>query len=418
MSVHAGQILLVGGLNILDRVQRAGLGNAKVPVDTVREVGNTKVVDKVPTEPDFNFTLETFDVTTELEAFLQGKVGTGSGPTQGPGATDPDGTEYKWSNCQFVNIQSPWKNSLASGGVISAGHLVPGYYPTKISYKFGIKENAAATAELAGGAFYYAGNAPVEDFFTGDGATTAFLSTRVAVPYRVGGAGGSTFISAFGVIVNGILQTNGVDYVQTPTNTSAPGTVTVTFATAPAASANIRFAYFTNAAVSHPDTEHATAAVKPGSVRGRHICVYLGSGGSLAKVGSVQTFQLDATTTAALERELCNTETVGITINGFDCTGNMVIRARDTAQFLNILSKMTGVSTSEVIGFLNVNPIPLTIQILNPKNPGAVLKTIYVPDAIFQPPSTEVRVNQATDWTAEFDSQSGDFSVFKGAFTP
>jgi hypothetical protein len=73
MSVHAGTILHVGGNNVIDRIQSAGLGDVRVPTDVVREVGNSAIVDKVPTEPSFTFTLESLDVSAELEAFITGK---------------------------------------------------------------------------------------------------------------------------------------------------------------------------------------------------------------------------------------------------------------------------------------------------------------------------------------------------------
>jgi hypothetical protein len=58
MSVHAGDILHVGGNNVIDRIQSAGLGDVNLPIETIREVGNREVVDKVTGEPDFTFTLE------------------------------------------------------------------------------------------------------------------------------------------------------------------------------------------------------------------------------------------------------------------------------------------------------------------------------------------------------------------------
>lgn len=416
MSIHAGTILHIGGRNIIDRIQQAGLGNVSVPVDVIRETGNELVVDKVPQDPDFTFTLQSFDVSTELEAFLTGKVATGAGSGQAAGFADADGTAYNWSDCGFVNIPSPWKDHTAgSAGTVTAGHLVPGYYPTRIRYQFGVTDSASEQVELSGGSFYYNGNPPTEDFNTGDGATVAFATANAAVPYRIGGFLGTTFKSVFGVIVGGDLQTEGVDYTQSPSNVATPGVATVTFTTAPALNAVIRFCYFTTAAVAYPQTQHATVGVKPAAVRGRNICVYLGSGGTRQKVGSVQSATLEGTLDSQVEREFCNTEIVGVTINGRDCTGEVVVRAKNRAAFLALLAKITGVSSAEVIGHLNQYVIPLEIAIQNPKNPAQILKTLYVSDAIVQVPGTEARVNQPTDFTLSYQSQSGDFTVYKGA---
>jgi hypothetical protein len=55
------------------------------------------------------------------------------------------------------------------------------------------------------------------------------------------------------------------------------------------------------------------------------------------------------------------------------------------------------------------------VQIENPKNPGTLLKTLYVSDAQFQPPGTPARVNQPTDFAITWESKRGSFQEFKGA---
>jgi hypothetical protein len=137
MSVHAGEILHVGGNNVIDRIQSAGLGDVNLPIETIREVGNREVVDKIPGEPDFTFTLESFDVSTDLMAWLTGsKPGTSATSAGAPGEGDAEGTAYDWLDCVFVNVPSPWKDP-ASGekGDVEAGHLIPGYYPTRLRHR-------------------------------------------------------------------------------------------------------------------------------------------------------------------------------------------------------------------------------------------------------------------------------------------
>jgi hypothetical protein len=416
MSVHAGTIIHVGGNNVIDRIQSAGLGDVNVPTDVIREVGNELVVDKVPGDPDFTFTMESFDVSTEWEAFLTGEVG-GTGSAAAPGASDPDGTVYRWTDMGFVNIPSPWKDpQTGSGGVVVAGHLIPGYYPTRLRYHFAATENSTQTAELSGGSFYYGGGAPVEQFETGDGATTAFVTDDPALRYRRGGAEGTSFRRVFGVIVDGVLQTPDVDYTLTDTTPGATATpTTVTFTTAPATGADIRFVYFTNAAKSYPQPVHASSLIKPAAVRGRNICAFLGSGGARQKIGSVQTLDIECTVDSEIERELCNEEPVGRTINGTDVTGTLVVRSKNAQAFLDLISKITGVPTGEVYGFINTWGVPLEIQIQNPKNPAEVIKTLYIDDAVFQPPGTPARVNTPTDFSLALSSKSGQLEVYTGA---
>lgn len=419
MSVHAGTILHVGGANVIDRLQSAGLGDVRLPVETIREVGNRLVVDKIPGEADFTFTMESFDVTTDLMAFLTGKVGAQASGSP-PGGADPDGTQYHWEDTRIVNIVSPWKDdSTGSAGTIEAGHIIPGYFPTRMRYRFGVTDNATQEAELSGASFYYASHAPVEDFATGDGVDVTFVSADDAVGHRLGGGAGTEFRFVFGVIVGDTLQIEGVDYTVTGGDIDTPANVTITFAVAPPNGVGIRFSYFTNAAKSYPQSVHADPALKPGAVRGRHIRVYLGSGGGRQRVASVQSMELEATTESEVEREMGSDEIVGRTVNGRDTTGTMAVRSRDADAFIALLSKVTGYATDEVFGYFNQGyTIPLTIQILNPKDTGEVLKTLAVDDALFQPPGTPARVNSPTDFSLRWDSQEGTFYEVKGDYTP
>jgi len=414
MSVHAGTIITVGGNNVIDRIQSAGLGNVAVPVDAIREVGNELVVDKVQGDPDFTFTLNSLDVSTELMAWLTGKVGSSiSDPTAFPGAADAAGTEYKWEDCTYVNVASPWKDpNTGSTGTVVAGHLIPGYYPTSITYRFGVTDNATQEVALAGGAFYYAASPPVEEFAAGDGTTAAFVTSEGTVKYRKGGAGGTTFRNVFGVIVGGVLMSEGTDYTVTGGDGSP---ATITFATPPATDAVIRFAYFTTVSKAFPQAVHASTIVKPGAVRGRNIEVWLGTGGARKKLGQVQSVELTATIDGVAEREMGNDELVGRTINGRDTTGTITIRSKDAPHFIDLLTQVTGVANTEVYGWLNLNTAPLEIVIEDPKNPGTAIKTLYVSDAQFQTPGTPAQVNTPTDFAITFQSVNGTFSEFRGA---
>lgn len=416
MSINAGTILTLAGNNVIDRLQSAGLGDVNVPVDTIREVGNELVVDKITQDPDFTFTMESLDVSTDMMAWLTGASGDAASG-HAPGYADPDGTEYKWEETtRFLNIVSPWKDPAShAAGDVEAGHIVPGYYPTQISYRFGVTDNATQQVELSGGTFYYGKFAPVEQEEAGDGSTVAFATDDPAIHYREGGKDGTSFNSVFGVIVDGVLQTKDIDYAVTGgADGPAGATATVTFTVAPANGAVIRFAYFTSAAQSFPQATHASAVVKPGAVRGRNICVKIGS--AEVRIGGVQAAELTATIDGEVEREFCNTEPVGRTVNGTDCNGSITVRSKDVAAFFSVMKTITGCDTDkEVIGWLNDNPQALLIEIQNPKNPAQILKTLYVKDAKFQVPGTPARVNSATDFQISWSAVDGTFSEFKGA---
>lgn len=412
MSVHAGEILHLGGNNVIDRIQSAGLGDVRLPMETIREVGNREVVDKVPGEPDFTFTLESLDVSTDLMAWLTGRPeGASAASGSAPGAEDPTGTEYDWLDCVFVNVPSPWKDpDTKSEGVVEAGHLIPGYYPTRLRYRFGVTDNATQEVELAGGSFYYSEHAPVEQFETGDGLTDEFATDDPAIRYRRGGKDGTDFRAVFGVLVNGQLQTEDVDYTVTG-GAADPGSVaTVTFTDPPENEADIRFCYFTSAARAFPQSVHASVIVKPGAVRGRNIRVEIDG----QRVGGIQTAEMEATVEGEVERELGTEDIVGRSVTGTDCTGTLTIRSKDRDAFFDTLEDITGVSRSEVYGWFNDNTVDLKIRIENPRNPGEILKTIRIEDAKFQPPGTPARVNTPTDFAFNFESNTGTFVEIKG----
>jgi hypothetical protein len=519
MSVRAGSIVTVAGRNVVDRLQSAGLGDARIPVETIREIGNDLVVDKVPGEPDFTFSMESWDVSTDLMAFLHGRIGN-QAANQPPGYDDPAGTEYKWENCEFVNLTSPWKDNVGSvGGNIGAGLIVPAFYPTRLRYRFGVTDNAVQEVELSGGSYYYAKTAPVEETSAGDGVQVAFASSESARALRLGGSTGTTFQYVFGVLVDGVLQVKDVDYVESNAGVAgASGVATITFTEAPANGAQVRFTYFTETAKAYPQAVNADATLKPGAVRGRNIRVLVGTrgtneeqtvtidasggtftatfngqttaataynaaasvfqtnlealstigpgnvlvtkvgsvfhvefvgtlagsnqpalttnpasltggastavvatatpggtGGNQARLPGIQTFELEATIDGEVEREMGNDQITGRVVNGTDTTGTVTVRPKDKDAFFAFLSQVTGVDTDEVFGYFNLNSVPVEIQILNPKNPGQVLKTIYMSDGQFQPPGTPARVNSPTDFAVQFNSVNGTFSEFKGA---
>jgi hypothetical protein len=416
MSVHAGTILHVGANNVIDRIQSAGLGDVRLPMETIREVGNREVVDKVPGEPDFTFTMESLDVSTSTEAWLTGAIG-GEGSASAPGAADANGTAYDWLDMvgRCVNIPSPWKDATSgSAGNVEAGHLIPGYYPTRIRYRFGVTDNATQEVELSGGSFFYGEYAPVEQFETGDGSTTDFATDDPAIRYRRGGAGGTVFRSVFGVIVDGELQVEDIDYTVTGGAVDPGSTATIAFEEAPVNDADIRFVYFTSVAQAYPQSVHASVNVTPGAVRGRNIHVYMDAGDGLTKIGGVQSAELEGTVDGEAERELGSEDPVGRVINGTDARGSLTVRSRDAEAFFDLLALVTGVARDEIYGWFNENEVELQIRIENPKSPGTILKTLRIADAKFQPPGTPARVNTATDFVFNFESVNGSFQSIKG----
>lgn len=406
MSIRAGDILHVGGQNVIDRIQQAGLPNATVPTEAIHEVGNVNVVDNIPTEPDFTFQMQSLNVGTELMAFLTGQSG-GQASGAFPGAADPDGTEYAWADCAFVNIASPWKDPASgSAGKVEAGYLIPGYYPTKYSLSFGVTDNAQQTVELSGGSYYFAKFAPLEEKFTASGSKN-FVSTHATVKHRKGGGESEALRQVFGVLVDGVLQTEGEDF-EVSGGSGSPATVE--FTEAPVTGADVRFAYFTTAAQAYPQSVHASTQVLPGAVRGRNIVIVVDG----EKVGGGQTFTMDASVEGEVERELGTEDIISYVVKAFACSGTFTVRPKDKDAFFALMTKLTGVSGTEVYGWFNDHTVKLDVQIQNPKNPAKLLKTVRIGDAKFQPPGENAQVNSPTDFAIAYSSVEGLFSEFKG----
>jgi hypothetical protein len=398
--------MLVGGNHVMHRVQSASM-TANLPTETIREIGNREVVDIVPQEPDFTFTVQSFNTGVELMAFITGQIG-GKASGDAPGAADPEGTEYAWLDCSYVNMTSPWKKgSTGSAGVVEAGFLVPAFYPTGYSLNFGVTDNAQQQATLSGGSFYYAESAPLEEQIVGDGVTKDFETANVTVKHRRGGVEGEDFLNVFGIIVDGDVQVIERDYTVTG---GGGAKAKIEFAEAPVNGADIRFCYFTTAPQAYPQPVHESSQTLPGAVRGRNVVIEIDG----VRAGGGQSFTLEASIEGEVEREMGTEDVIAYLVKGSKVEGVFTVRPKDKDDFFKLLNQITGVSRSEVFGWFNNNTVKLDVKIQNPKNPSKLLKTVRVVDAKFQPPGQNVQVNSATDFAINYSSVNGTFSEFKG----
>jgi hypothetical protein len=433
VSIPAGHIITVGGLSVLDRLQDTGLQNPKVPVETVYETGNDLVVGKVLTEAAFSFAMTSWDVSCDLMAFLNGKHGKfGEGPSHG----DAVGTTYGWDECQFVNLACPWARDTGDeGGNISSGVLVPSYYATALAYKFGVTANAEQTVTLDGGAYYlsdgHGGFAPatentaypIEEIATPtekeseEAAGKLIVETKEkALVYRIGGHGSENYRHVFGVLVNGVIQQEGVDYIEE--GGSAPGAankkVKIKFLDFPETGLNVvKFMYFSDKPHAIEQAVHASTVTKPAAVRGRNIDILLGAAGETVLHG-VQDFSLAASHKGTVQREMGYQDPIGWNETGIDCNGSITMDPKEEEALYNALAELTGIARSEVLGYINEYPVPITAVIYNPAKATEIIKSISITDAIFQAPGTMAKVNSTLSLPITWESLSGTFREIKG----
>jgi hypothetical protein len=416
MAIRGGQILHLGGsATVIDRLQSVG-ADVNIGSDTIREVGNYLNVDKVKQDPEVTFTMESFDVSTEAEALLSGRLDESN--------ADADGTEYLFSEMGALNIISPWKDEAAgSAGTIDGGVVLPGYFTTRASYRFGVDDNAGVTFELSGSDQYLARFVPQNERFTASAtASGAYTTTASAVLHRVGGYDSGEQKYVLGVVVNGQVQIDGSDFTVTPSAGGGAEIATVTFADPPADGASIEVAYFASAvAAAFPQTIHPDTVVKPGAVRGRDIKAYLhlpASGyeaSGRVRLPGIQSVTVDAQKTTTLEREMGTLLPIGRTVESVDVTGDMGVHPAGQTAFFKLMRQITGVDAAEVVGILNDFPVGLEIEILNPKDRSQTLKTLFVEDAKFQVPGTPARAGAVVDFTITWESAEGELAIYKAA---
>lgn len=414
MAMKGGQILHIGGsATIIDRLQSAGLGDVNIGTDTIRETGNYLNVDKVLQDPDLTFSMESLDVTTEIEALL-------CGFTDG-GTAHADGTEYLFSDMGALNIISPWKSEAAgSAGTVDGGVVLPGYYVSRASYRFGVDDNAGETFELSGSEAYLARYLPVNEEFTLASGTTAYQLAASAVLHRVGGYDSTEYKHVLGVVVDGVTLVEDTDYTVNDTSAN-PELVTVTLTSAPTTGSKMQVAYFSTATAAFNDNIFPTATVKPGAVRGRDIKVYFHVNASGAeasgrvRIGGVQSVTAEATKNVALEREMGALLPIGRTVESQDVNGEIGLHPASQTAFFQQMRRITGVASSEVIGIINDFQTGIEIEILDPSDRGTTLKTLFIEDAKIQVPGTPARAGAVIDFSLRWESVTGELYIYKGA---
>src|SRR3954471_7644598 len=127
MAITGGQILHVGNDQVfIDRIQTAGRGTLNIPTEKIYELGNYESVATVRDVPDLQFSMESLDVSTEIEALLTGG----------------DGSELSsdLSKMLAIDIASPFKAGKTAPQPfdIIASVGMPYLYPESVSYRFGL----------------------------------------------------------------------------------------------------------------------------------------------------------------------------------------------------------------------------------------------------------------------------------------
>lgn len=402
MSVKAGQVIFDAYGFVVDRIQTGGATGLNIPEEKIYEVGNFQAVATVRDTPDLSFDLETFDVSTELEALLT--------------FTDPTlvnvGDSIDLANAVPLDIISPikdgWNIFNASRGVV-----IPYLNLESASYRFEMKGNSTQKHTLKGDSYFFVDGSPYYEEFAGDGATTVFnITNGPAQPYDYAGQTnyilGACIVQADRTYKRLFL---GDDF----TNTSAG--LTLSAASLAPTGSTLKVVYGSATSSNYPQSVHATTAVKPAAVRGRNIDVYVGTNAAtpvFSRWASVQSAEVNWSVTLDKDEEFGNSQYVSQDHDVPEVKGSIVIRPRDTAEMWARVQEITNVTAGNVAGPLTSVPLPVEIRISDPDT-GVRQKTLYVPDARFKPPAIEGRVQQKLEPTFEWTSDAGSLLIYRGA---
>ncbi len=401
MSIRAGQVLWIGDKFVVDRVQTGGLTNLNFPWERVFEDGNPFAAGLIRDIPDLTWEAQSFDVSTDIEALMVGVDP--SSITTGPG-----GTTIDFLNSVPLNVISPFKSALhlydTAGGLV-----IPCLSLETVTYRYGLRANAQETFTLRGDSVYYMAATPVYEEFAEIGTGPYTLTHTAEVYHEVGD---TIYVLGLDCLhSDGTYQRlfHGTDY----TDTTAGFTLLV----APPAGSKLRASYFTDVVVDYPLGSTTPAGVKPAAVRARDLDVYVEVPGAtpvLVRWDGVQSFDLTRKVTLDNDEEFGNRHYVTQDYDQAVVSGSIGIKPRDVSNLFAKIAQVTNTPTDEVAGVYGNTPLGLEARVYHPDT-GAILKTLYVPDALFTTPAIQVQVGQKHTPSMPFESQLGDLQVFKGA---
>jgi hypothetical protein len=434
MAIKSGQLIHVSNQVLLHRAQTAGPGTVNINRDKIYELGNYLSVGTVTDIPDLSFTLESFDTTAELEAILTGLIPVDDPNPAGTYAALPDGTSFKLNESRPMDVASVFKPGSNAGATKfdEIGSVaIPYLTLEQMSYRFGITDNASQQATLRGDTLLYTpGSTYIETF----DATGAITLAHPAFPYNGDSVAGTRY--ALSVSLNsGERLSYGTDYTETVGAGTGTKAITIVL-TNPPTSGRVQVIYASDVVAVYPQASHAKTGLaatgftgpspRPAAIRGRNIEVFVGGLALTNRWNSVQSVNVDYRVTLERDEEFSNSSIVAQDFDVPDVSGSIEIKPRDYKELYTKVRQIAGVPDGEVVGPLTTEPLNVDIVLHNPditpaqKAAGAkdILKTIRIPDARFNFPGFQGRVQNKLSVTMDWSSDTGDLTLFKGEAPP
>lgn len=389
---------------VIDRIQTGGVSNLNIPQEKIYELGNYQTVATIRDIPDLTFEIESFDVATEVEALLVGKD-----PT-----TTIAGDLFDFGKAIPWDVLSPFKDQNNSYN-IAQGIVIPYLTLESATYRFGVGTNSTQQFSTRGDSVYYVPGVPKQQSFTLVDNTLSYTFAQTALPYM---ESGSTLYALSACVKN---PANGkykrLFFGQDYTNTTTSITTLVDWFDA--GYTQLHVTYGTATAASYPQTVHQDATVKPAAVKGKDIDVYIKDPTMATPVLSrwtgVQNFDVTWRVTLQNDEEFGNKHYLGQDYDVAETSGTIAVKPQDAVDMLYKLRQITNVTaTNQIMGPYSSAPLETELRIRHPDT-GALLKTLYIPDARFTPPPVSDRVQTKLTVSFPWSSDSGVLRIYQGA---
>lgn len=383
---------------LVDRVQTGGVSSLNLANDKVYELGNAHAVVTIRDSADLTFDVESLDVSTKMEALLLGLA---------PGAVT-SGEEFDFNLGKPLSIVCPFRSSQNYFDTIR-GLVVPHLTLQSVTYRYGLKADASQTYSFKGDSIFFTPGNAFEQEITSTGATSYSL-TNTALPYLNATFGTTQHVLSMSVYyANGTFgrPINGIDYTDTSTG--------ITFTTIPPSGAIIRLQYgsATSQTVAQAANDADGITVSPGAIRSRNIGVYLATAGVFSRWSGVQS--VDCTWTVSLTpiTTFGNPGAVAMDYEVADVSGTVTTKDVSVTELFRKIAQATNVDSGHVAGALSSTPVPVEFRLSDPVT-GAALKTIYIPDARFEPPATQGKASTKLTTPFKFTSDTGLLYIYDG----
>ena len=422
MAIKGGDLLHVGGTVLIERAQTAGPGQVNLSPEKIYELGNYLGLGTVYDIPDLSFAMDSLDATAQFEAILCGA----------DFGTMIDGDSLNFAASPPLDVLSEIKNGVnqVNPDQVAGSAVIPYLNLESVAYNFGVKVNAKQTATLKGDSLFYnpAGSTAYTQSTVGTAtANQSIILTNSAYEYNGAVLDGTKYVLA-ARLKSGQRLFYGADYTEAAVITGNVAAVTVTILAPVPTTDSIILVYASDTVSSYPMGNtggpppvggfQADTATTPAAIRGKDIEVFIGAGALVNLTDrwtSVQTVTADWKVTLDQDREFSNSQLVSQDFFVPEVSGTIVVKPRNYADLYNKVATTAGLATkTEVGGAVTTVPLPLTVVLHSPTN-GAVLKTIYVPDARFTIPGFSGAVQAKLEVTFPWTSDQGIMTVYKGA---